>query len=89
MQKFKIGPEIKTTEDIRNLVIELVKRSKEFSQAFINELTMSYVQGSPLRPTEKQIQQIVELTLYDLQMENKIYCDRGIFVKGKKAAKSL
>lgn len=90
MKKFKIGAEIKTKEEAKELVLNLISGVEdEFMASWLKELTFKYLSGSPIRSTFQDVDIMVDLILYDLQMENKIVCDKGIFVKVKNKEASL
>lgn len=89
MAKLKIGEQIKTKEDARNLIINLIESSDEFAQSFIVKLAINYMSGSPLRYTDKKIADLVEEIVYEYMIENKIYCDYGIFYKVKTEEKTM
>lgn len=92
MAKFKIGADIEKIDEVKELIVNLVNSMEEkFTQAFLLKLTKKYVQGSPLKLTDNRVEKLVELTLYDLQMSNKVVCENGIFVRLniKKAKKSF
>ena len=83
MKKFKIGADITKKEEVKDLIKNIVAGSDEFTASWLNKVTNSYLIGSPLKLPEQQVEKIVELTLYDLQMENKICCEDGVFIKVK------
>lgn len=90
MRKFKIGEQIQTKEDVKNLVLIIISGvKKEFAASWLKEITINYMSGSPLKMQANQVEQMIDLILYDLQMENKLVCEDGIFVKIKNQSKSL
>ena len=90
MRKFKIGAQIQTKEDAKNLVLNLIAGvKKEFAASWLKETTINYMSGSPLKMQPKIVEQMVDHILYDLLIENKLVCEDGIFVKVKNQAKSL
>ena len=81
MKKLKIGAELKTKEDVKDLILNLIDRASEFPAIFIKDLSKKYSIGSPLRLRDEEINQMVDLILYDMQVEGSLICDDGIFVK--------
>ena len=90
MRKFKIGAEIQTKEDAKNLVLNIIAGVKQdFTASWLKETTINYMSGSPLRMQNKTVEEMIDLILYNLQMENKLVCEDGIFIKVKNQTKSL
>ena len=87
MLKLKIGAEVTTKADALKLVDHIIKNADEFAQIKMVELAKSYLAGSPLKLTEKQIQQMVEETVYNYCVECKLFCVNGIFYSFKKLPK--
>ena len=72
----------KFEQDAKDLIINLIGvKENKFSQLYLLEETTQYLKGSPLQLTDDRIAKLVERTLYELQVNNKIVCEDGIFVK--------
>ena len=89
MKRLKIGEALKTKEDVKDLIINLIERTNEFPAIFIKDLTKKYAFGSPLKLQGKEIDEMVDLVLYDMQMDGSLICNGGMFVRIKVEAKSL
>ena len=79
MEKLKIGANIKTHEDIRNLIVGLINRSNEFELDFILRLTIKYMQGSSVEISERKIKTMINEILDLFQKENIVTCNNGIY----------
>ena len=87
MKNFKIGAEIETKEDVKNLILNIISRAKEFAQIDIVRLTKNYIQGSKVRMLDDAIEQMVAFTIYDLQIAKKVVCIDGVFYQVKHLSK--
>ena len=79
MNKMKIGAEIKTEQDLKDLVMSLINGTSEFTQAFITKLTTNYSEGSKLIAIKSRINTVVERVIYEMCINGEIECVDGVF----------
>lgn len=80
MARLKVGAEIKTYEDVTNLIIELINRSSEFKADFIIKLTKNYIQRSSIEITEKDISHKVYNILDLMQSQGYLTFSQDIYI---------
>lgn len=81
MERLKIGDNIKNTDDVRNLIIQLINRTDNFELSFIARLTENYTQDSSVEITKKEIYLLVDNILDLMQQYNYIKFENNKYTK--------
>ncbi len=81
MPEIKYGREIKTKEDLQNLIIGLAFRRESFTLDDMVGLVTKYSKGTKMSLSEKELTSVVEDMLDLFQRENLVSCENGQYTR--------
>ncbi len=81
MPEIKYGKEIKTKEDLQNLIIGLAFRRESFTLDEMVSLATKYSKGTKIPLSEKELTSAIEDMLDLFQRENLVSCENGQYAR--------
>lgn len=79
MIKLKIGKNLKTKQDVENLICNLIIDSHQFEKFVLIRHVINYCQGSPLNLSDEEIKNYVEKILNYLLQKELVYKKHDVY----------